>query len=398
MKIKTFFMMLLLSSSLMHLSVSYAADGHDHDNEEKTHSDNDAESEGEHDELAGEDSHDEEGIVSLTLEQIRVAGILVESLQPELISSVIKAPGEVKLNTYKTASVSPRITAQVISSHVKLGETVRIGQPVATLSSVEMADAQGALLLADREWKRVKKLGQKVVSDSRYTKAKVYWELAKGKARAYGMSEDQIKKLLSSKDFSLANGRFDLIANHEGTVLTEDYILGQQVESGHELFRITNESSLWVVVNVSPLVDKQVSIGNKANVYFGEEIIPAVVIQKYHSLDKVTRTTGVRLEVNNPKELLHPGMFVNAVLETSLQSKALTLPEAAVLRSSDGDWEVMVEQDEEGEFKAVEVDLLRVTDGIAIIEGIKAGVRVVTQGAFFVQSELAKSGFDIHNH
>jgi hypothetical protein len=33
-----------------------------------------------------------------------------------------------------------------------------------------------------------------------------------------------------------------------------------------------------------------------------------------------------------------------------------------------------------------------------VIEGVPAGSRVVTQGAFFIQSELAKSGFDVHNH
>ena len=57
-----------------------------------------------------------------------------------------------------------------------------------------------------------------------------------------------------------------------------------------------------------------------------------------------------------------------------------------------------VEQDEAGEFKAVEVDVKHFSNGSAIIEGIKPDTRVVTQGAFFVQSELAKGGFEIHNH
>ena len=34
----------------------------------------------------------------------------------------------------------------------------------------------------------------------------------------------------------------------------------------------------------------------------------------------------------------------------------------------------------------------------AVIEGVVPGTRVVTRGAFFLQSELAKSGFDIHAH
>jgi len=96
-------------------------------------------------------------------------------------------------------------------------------------------------------------------------------------------------------------------------------------------------------------------------------------------------------------------MFVTALIATRNKSKALQVPEAAVLRSADGDWQVMVEQDEAGEFKAVEVAVKNISDGKAVIEGlekntIRSGTRVVTRGAFFVQSELAKGGFEIHNH
>ena len=76
---------------------------------------------------------------------------------------------------------------------------------------------------------------------------------------------------------------------------------------------------------------------------------------------------------------------------------ALAVPEAAMLRGSDGDWQLFVAQGEDT-FIPVEVELVRTAGGMAVIEGIPAGARVVTRGAFFLQSELAKSGFDPHNH
>ena len=33
-----------------------------------------------------------------------------------------------------------------------------------------------------------------------------------------------------------------------------------------------------------------------------------------------------------------------------------------------------------------------------IVEGLKDGTRIVSKGAFFIQSEIAKGGFEIHNH
>ncbi|MCW8934567.1 MAG: efflux RND transporter periplasmic adaptor subunit [Gammaproteobacteria bacterium] len=346
------------------------------------------------------ENHDEhqEGVIKLSKEQMQAAGIKVKSLQAETLRSVINAPGEVKLNRYKTVSITPRITAQIIGYHVVLGQEVKTNQPVLTLSSVEMAEAQGALLVADSEWRRVKKLGRKVVSQSRYTQAKANWELKKAKVKAYGMTEQQLNDLLTSEDFSQADGIFDLVATQNGTVLKENYILGQQVEPGYELMRITDESTLWIIANVSPADARKVSIGNNASINFDGHKLSAKVIQLHHSLDEITRTTGIRLEANNPQELLHPGLFVNTSIETSTDSQVLTLPESAVLRSPDGDWQVLVQQDEPGEFKPVEIKLIRVTDGKAVIEGLAIDTSVVIEGAFFVQSELAKSGFDIHNH
>lgn len=391
MNIKLLYMLLFVISVSTNMSVSLASTEPDEAHADESH---------QHDIHGGnneKEGHTEDAAVILTEEQIEAAGIIVQPLKPRIIRSVIKAPGEVKFNIYKTASISPRITAQVIGCYVELGETVQLGQPIVTLTSVEMAEAQGALLVADREWKRVKKLGRKVVSESRFTQAKINWQLAKGKVKAYGMSESQINALLASEDFSQANGRFELVASHAGVVLKENYILGQQVEPGHELIRITNESSLWVVANVPPSVANQISIGNHATVYVDDVALPAKVIQRYHSLDEATRTTGIRLTIDNENEVLHPGMFVNTEIETSQQENTLVVPEQAVLRSDDGDWMVMVST-ETGEFVSQEVKLERVINGQAVISGLKAGTSVVVKGSFFVWSESAKAGFGDDDH
>ncbi|MCK4586357.1 MAG: efflux RND transporter periplasmic adaptor subunit, partial [Gammaproteobacteria bacterium] len=121
------------------------------------------------------------------------------------------------------------------------------------------------------------------------------------------------------------------------------------------------------------------------------------VTQIHHTLDEATRTLAVRIEVANIDDRLHPGLFVDARIQSDSTHTALSVPVNAVLRSPDGDWQVFVEE-KPGHFKPQEVDVLNTVGDRAIIDGIKPGTRVVTQGAFFIQSELAKSGFDIHNH
>ena len=344
--------------------------------------------------------HDEhqEGVISLTTEQMKTAGIVVQPLQLQSIQSTINAPGEVAFNSYKTTVISPRITAQLIKQHVVLGQSVKKGEAIVTLSSVAMAEAQAKVLTTYLDWMRIKALGKKIIAEQRYLEAQIDWELAKAKAIAYGMTHDQINRLVKSNTFSQANGIFDLVALMDGTILKEDHLVGQQIEPGQELNVITDESNMWTIANVPPDVARKISVGNKASVLWDGQSYPATVSQIYHNLDERTRTSRIRLDVENNEDTLHPGLFVDTQIETSTQTSALLVPESAVLRSSDGDWQVFVEQDEVGEFKGVEIELVDIRNGQAIITGLDIGTTVVVEGAFFVQSELAKSGFDIHNH
>jgi RND family efflux transporter MFP subunit len=347
---------------------------------------------------AGEaDEEDEDGgTVDISVEQQRMAGIVVETLQARSLAAEISAPGEVKLNAYLTRKVAPRITAQIMQRHVRLGEQVTTGQPMVTLSSVEMAEAQGALQVAELEWRRVESLGKSTVSERRYTEAKVAQQQARSRVSAYGMTGGQINALLAGNKGS-ADGTFQLLAPQDGTVIRDEFVEGEYVEPGRELFEISDESQIWVEANLTPEEALGVKTDSRARVRVGDTWFDGRVIQAHHVLDETTRTLAVRIEVANPDEQLHPGLFVDTRIVGSDLVDVFAVPEDAVLRSPDGDWAVFIEE-APGKFESLEVEVIRTLNGLAVIEGVPAGARVVTEGAFFVQSEIAKSGFDIHNH
>jgi len=356
------------------------------------------------DEHADHDAHEseqgethEEGGVHLTPEQQDMAGVVVEVLQPRDIVNELRAPGEIQLNAYATTRVSPRIAAQIVERQARLGDGVQKGQTLITLSSVEMAQAQGDLLVAEREWQRVSKLGRDIVSEQRYTEARVAREQARARVSAYGMTEAEIKQLVASGKAELANGRFQLLASQDGTVIRDEFIVGELVEPGRVLFEISDESVLWVEARLTPDEAARIQVNARAIMVMGDHQVEGRVTQVHHALDENTRTLGVRIEVPNPDDRLHPGLFVEARIEGGSSEQVLAVPNDTVMRSPDGDWQVFVEH-EPGEFEPREVDVIRTTAGLTVIGGIEPGARVVIKGAFFLQSELAKSGFDIHNH
>lgn len=375
----------ILAVSLATLNVAFASGGQDADgHEESVH------------EESGHDDEEEQS-VKLTAKQIETAGIVVKEIELQSVADVISAPGEIMLNEYKTTSVTPRVSAQVVKRHAKLGDLLSTGQPLVTLSSVEMAGAQGDLLVSGREWQRVEKLGRKVVSEQRYTEARVAHEQAKARVLAYGMTAKQAELFLKSGDASKANGTFQLLAPQDGTIIFDQFIVGELIEPGTKLFIISDESVLWVEAKLTPAQAATVATGSLANIIAGSNNFTGKVVQVHHALDEDTRTLGVRIEVSNPDDRLHPGVFVQAQINSINTEQALSVPVNAVLRSPDGDWAIFTEH-EKGEFEPQEIELLRTVGDQAVIVGIDPGTRVVTQGAFFVQSELAKAGFEIHNH
>lgn len=339
----------------------------------------------------------EERGVHLSKEQQKLAGIITEKLSLKAAPIIIEAPGEILLDSYSTSKVTPRIPAQIIQRHAKLGDLVLKGAPLITLSSVEMSKSQGQLLIAGLEWKRAKKLGRKVVSDKRYLQAKITLQQASARARAYGMTDEQIKAFLKKSDADSADGTFQLLAPQAGTVIEDDFILGEQVEVGDILYVITDESKRWIEARLAHEQADLIKVGADASIQVEHHKIAGKVIQIRHTLDKITRRHGVRVSIPNPEDHLHPGLFVTTLIEGGRQIDQLLVVNDAILKAADGDWILFVEH-EENEFEAQEVEVLYQIGDQSVISGIPVGTVVVTQGAFFIQSELAKSGFEIHNH
>ncbi len=161
--------------------------------------------------------------------------------------------------------------------------------------------------------------------------------------------------------------------------------------------QLAEEDELWVEARLPAAEAIRLPVGTPAVVQAGDLQQEARVIQQAHTIDEQTRTRVVRLGLKNAGHRLHPGLFVDVHFELDTGKPVLAVGEGALMRSADGDWVVFVQQ-ADGSFKPQEVELGRALGPWREIHGVRPGTAIVQQGAFFVASELAKSGFDPHNH
>ncbi len=333
----------------------------------------------------------------LSENQQAYAGVETIVVSKQRLPEVLTAPGEVVVNSYRTTAVTPRVSAQVIKRHVRLGDHVKKGQSLITLSSVAMAEAQGALLEAEIELKRVKELGRKVVSEKRFIAAQIAYQKAYSQVSAYGMTNRQIDKLVKEGDAAKANGQFQLLSFQNGTIISDEFVIGQIVEPGDLLMQVTDESRLWVEGRLPAGSAEAIQSHADAVVTLGSTHIPGKVAQIHHLLDEITRTQAVYVEVDNSGHQLHPGQFVSVSINSVQFNEGIAVPTEAVLRNNKGEWRVFVET-ESGRYEPQVVNMLSSRGDQVVIEGVEEGKRIVGYGAFFVQSEMAKSAFDTHNH
>ena len=321
---------------------------------------------------------------------IKTAGIVVDTLAVRTVSDQIKAPGEVRVDAYNTVLVSPRVASQVVARKARLGDVVVAGAPLVVLSSVEVAETQGQLIVASQDWQRVASLGPQAVSARRYNEALVQRDQARAKLKAYGLSDGQINRVIK-RGSSAADGSFELVAPHAGRVTTDAFLVGERIEPGRPLFTLVTEASVWVEARLSPVAAEQIKEGDKATVIAHGTELPGKVIQRSHQTDEKTRTVDVRIQVANEKDLLHPGELVESRIAITSDTRQLAVPaEAVVLMQNQAT--VFIRGKKPGQFQPMPVEVGDTRDGwTEIRQGLAAGAPYVSKGAFALKARILRS-------
>jgi cobalt-zinc-cadmium efflux system membrane fusion protein len=386
----------LLLTSLLALAAlvlpAHAGDGHGHDKEQKAGLNAPLP-----EAAASADAKHGDQALKLTQVQLNLAGIEVSELQAQHFSLASFATATLLVDRDKTASLGAQLEVKILARHVVPGQRVEAGQALLTLGGAAVAQAQADYINAASEWNRVKRLSNGAISDSQRMQAQVNAELKRAILQSLKMSKGQISALASSPS---SIGSYQLQAPFAGRVQQDIAMLGQVLAAGTALMQLTDESSLWVEAQLTPVQAESVEIGTQAMIRVDDKTLRGEIIGRSHELDSITRTEQVLLRINNTQHELHAGQFAELYLTSAEGVKnnqvGIVVPDAALTRSGDGDWQVFVE-DEDG-FEAVEVKVLERQRGLSLISGLGPNAKVVVSGAFFLASELAKAGFDIHNH
>ena len=370
---------------------------------EETHS--------EEEEASGE--HSEE--VHLTAEQRADLNIEVDTLQAGSAHSVIQRPATVMYNLDRIAKVGPRIEAKVVRVLKDLGDNVKVGEPIAQMSSVELGKIKANYLRLkasikkeEAHLKREQSLYEQDISSQaellqaelEYEEAKADLDAASEALRLYGLSKRDIENIKAGSETPLSY--FYLSSPLNGQIQERNLSPGQTVGPSETPVHVANLSNVWVMIDSYEQDIPYLEEGQRVELQVrgvNNERFEGDINWVSFALEQETRTMPVRAVIENPDGILRAGMFGTARIFTGKEMEQAVISVDAI-QEIEGQPSVFVPGDEEGSFRPVAVVLGEERDGLVEIRsGLQPGDRAVVAGAFDLKSALtAASRSADHGH
>jgi len=381
-------------------------DGHDHA-EEKKETAGDS-----HDDHGGHDDHEEEA-VQFDAETLKEFGIVLKTAGPGFIGETVRLPGEVVFNADRVAHVTPSISGVVREVKHSVGDRVKAGDVMATLSSRGLAAIRSEYLasrarlnLAKESLSRDEKLLEQRIGTERQVletrqavrEGEIALNLAEQDLYALGQSKAEVAALTKAAGTALST--YELRAPLDGMVIAREATRGEVISQEPEEppFIVADVSSVWVNLTVYQRDLIAVKPGMSVRIEFGHGIPEAEgqIAFVSPSLDETTRTATARVVLENKKGLWRPGLFVTGTVTAGEESAAVVIPRSA-LQEIEGKAAVFI-QDEDGFEPRLVVLGREGKDTVEIVKGLKAGERFVSENGFAVKAEMNKASFgDGHN-
>ena len=395
-------------------------DGADHDEEAKQapndkSSPSEAEGHGDHEAHQkddGHNGHDDHGSVDLTPDQMDAFDVRTATVSGGPISVTIERPAEVVYDEDALAHVVPRVAGIARTIDAAEGDQVAEGEVLAVLESRELADAKAAYLaslerlaLAKENFARADALIDKRIVSAKahleaktdYAEARINLRNARQKLFALGIGENRLNEIAEEDEADLTE--YVMRAPLSGTVVARHLTRGESVPTDREAFIVADVSTVWIDISLYAHDLEGVEAGQTVTVVTDSGLeAEGTIAFVTPNVSEETRTANARVFLANEPMRLRPGMFVSARIAMVEDPADVRVP-ATALQNHEGR-DVVFVKDKEGRLNPRPVTLgRRNSHYVEVLAGLKTGDTVVTDGAFIVKSQLAKSGFDDgHNH
>jgi cobalt-zinc-cadmium efflux system membrane fusion protein len=339
---------------------------------------------------------------ALDLSPSQLNSIKIEPVGSYLFPVEKEAVGNIDYDEDLSVQVFPAYQGTIIQALGELGAQVQKDQPLYTIKSPDLIQAESTLIgaaatfvLTNKELARVQGLGgiaerEKEQATSDQQTAEGALKAARDAVRVFGKTDAEIDQMIASRKIDPA-----LVVRSPipGKITSKNAQPGFLVQPGNlpAPYAVADVSIKWMLANVMESEIPLFHLGQPVQVRvisYPDRVFKGKVSKIYETVDPNTHRVTIRSEIADPNDELRPGMLANFVIRVHDPVEATALPANGVVRESDGTMTAWVTTDRHRFVQRIIKTGLRKDDRVQILDGLQRGELVVADGAVFLSNML----------
>jgi cobalt-zinc-cadmium efflux system membrane fusion protein len=340
---------------------------------------------------------------SLDLTDSQLSAVKVAPVEEHDFPVTKEAVGSIDFNEDMAVQVFTPYPGRIIALFAKVGDDVKKGQTLFTIDSPDLLQAESTLIaaagvldLTTRNLARLRTLyATRAVSQRDVEQAGSDQQTAEGNLRAardavhiFGKTDADIDSIIAKR---MADPTLVVPSPVDGRIVARNAAPGLFVQPGAAPapYTVANIDTMWMLANVAETDSPAFRIGQQERVTvdaFPGRVFEGRVTTIGSTVDPNTRRVMVRSEIKNPQHQLRSGMFANFTIDVAPPMRSPAVPLDGVVREGDGTQTVWVTADRR-RFTKRTVKIGAQVDGYRqILEGVRPGELVATEGAIFLSN------------
>jgi len=295
----------------------------------------------------------------------------------------------------RASKVQVPLSGRATAVFVQLGQRVKEGDPLFSVSSPEIADLRAGkekasldLEVARTSLERVKALvatralpgKEELAAEQQFKEAEVTLRIAGAKLDALRVTGD-------------ADNEFTVTAPRHGVVVEKNVLVGQSVapDAASALMVVADLSSVWVVADLFESMATSIKEGSAAQVTSPSipdltaegrvEMVSSVVDPSRH-------TVPIRVRLANADGSLRPNVYARVRFAAAARTGLVDVPATALI--TDGTHQYVYVQDDAGRFARREIIAGPAQDGrVPVLSGLKPGETIVAEGGVLLDNQIS---------
>jgi cobalt-zinc-cadmium efflux system membrane fusion protein len=352
---------------------------------------------------APQESVPKPSVSSLDLSPSQLNSIKIESVGSYVFPVEKDAVGNIDFDEDLSVQVFPAYQGTILKTFGELGARVQKDQPLYTIKSPDLIQAESNLIgaaatfeLTNKELVRVQGLGgiaerekEQAISDQQTAEGAL--KAARDAVLVFGKTDAEIDQMIASRQIDPA-----LVVRSPitGKITYKVAQPGFLVQPGNPPapYSVADVAIKWMLASVSETEIPSFHLGQpvqvKVNAY-PAHVFHGKVSKIYETVDPNTHRVTIRSEIADPHDELRPGMLANFVIRVQNPVEATAIPANGVVREADGTMTAWVTTDRRRFEQKIITIGLRNDDRVQVLDGLRRGELVVTDNAVFLSNMLS---------